>query len=237
MAEIATNLAEVRQRVAAAAQRAGREPDEVELLVVSKTWPAGIVREVVEAGQCALGENKVQEAEGKVPLLPGHVRWHLIGPLQRNKVRKALPLFEVLHGITSLKLAEAVNRVAGELGMYPKIYLQVNVGEEEGKSGFTGEVIRAELGKILALERLDVLGLMAIPPAEEDPDNARQWFVQLRELRDDLVEREGVPLSGLSMGMSHDYEVAIEEGATVVRVGSAIFGARSRKARMEAEEL
>lgn len=236
MAEIAANLAEVRQRVAAAAQRAGREPDEVELLVVSKTWPVGIVQEVVEAGQGALGENKVQEAEGKVPLLPGHVSWHLIGPLQRNKVRKALPLFDVLHGITSRRLAEAVNRVAGELGMYPKVYLQVNVGEEEGKSGFTGEEIRAELGKILALDRLDVLGLMAIPPAEEDPENARQWFVRLRELRDGLAEKEGVPLSGLSMGMSHDYEVAIEEGATVVRVGSAIFGARSRKARMEGED-
>lgn len=232
MEEIATNLANVRARVAEAAQKSGRAPNEVQLLAVSKTWPAEIVREVVDEGQVHLGENKVQEALAKAPLLPSELSWHLIGPLQRNKVRKALPLFETLHGISSLRLAEAVNRVAGELGLFPKVYLQINIGEEESKSGFLKEELAVQLGQLLALDRLEILGLMTIPPAEEDAEKARKWFVRLQTLRDELVEKEGVPLPGLSMGMSHDFEVAIEEGATVVRVGSAIFGHRPRKEKM-----
>lgn len=228
MSQIAANLASVRERVEEAALRSGRDRDSVELLVVSKTWPAEIVGEVVDAGQRVLGENKVQEAEAKIPLLSSSLSWHLIGSLQRNKVRKALPLFDVLHGITSLKLAEAVNRVSQELGLHPKGYLQVNIGEEESKSGFTLDEIRSSLKELLLLERLDLMGLMMIPPIETEPEKSRQWFVKLRELRDELQEQEGVPLPGLSMGMSSDFEMAIEEGSTIVRVGSSIFGPRKK---------
>lgn len=232
MGEIAENLADIRVRVAEAAKRSGRAPDEVELLVVTKTWPAEIVREVVEEGQILLGENKVQEALAKAPLLPGNLAWHLIGPLQRNKIRKALPLFKTIHGISSLRLAEGVNRVAKELGLFPKVFLQVNIGEEERKSGFLREELVDDLESLLSLDTLEILGLMTIPPIEKDVERARNWFAQLRSLRDELEERGGVRLPDLSMGMSHDFELAIEEGSTIVRVGSAIFGQRARKEKL-----
>ena len=229
MSEIAGNLSVVRDRVAEAARRSLRNSGEIELLVVSKTWPAEIVAEAVAAGQLLFGENKVQEAEAKVPRLPEDLVWHLVGPLQRNKVRKALGLFQVLHGVSSLKLARAIDRVAGEEGVVPGIYLQVNVGREESKSGFLPDEMEPLLEEIISLERLKVLGLMAIPPREPDAEGSRRWFVRLRELRDRLETAGGVALPGLSMGMSGDYEVAIEEGATIVRVGSAIFGTRNSK--------
>ena len=236
MSDIAARLDLVRGKVAEALKRSGRTDGDVELLAVSKTWPAEVVGEAVAAGHKLFGENKVQEAEAKVPLLPADLAWHLVGPLQRNKVRKALPLFQTLHGVGSLKLAEAIERVAGELGCHPRIFLQINIGSEESKSGFLPDEIERDLEVLLNLERTEVLGLMTIPPREEDPSEIRRWFVQLRELRDKLEQVGGAPLPGLSMGMSHDYEIAIEEGSTIVRVGSAIFGPRTAPQSTRQEE-
>lgn len=223
---IAANLLGIQDRVNQAAQRAGRDPGSVQLLVVSKTWPAEKVAEVVEAGHTCFGENKVQEAETKVPALPAHLNWHLIGNLQRNKVRKALPLFGTIHSIDSLKLARYMSNIATELDKRPDVYLQVNLAGEESKSGYAIEDLEREFDELLALESLNILGLMCIPPAATQPEDARPWFARLRELRDDFQARSGRELPGLSMGMSGDFEVAIEEGSTIVRVGSAIFGSR-----------
>jgi len=224
---LSENLAAVQKRVNQAIERSGRPEEACELLVVSKTWPAEKVAEVVSAGHSSFGENKVQEAEGKIPQLPDGLRWHLIGHLQRNKVRKALPLFGTLHGVDSLKLARYTSGIAGELSVKPDVYLQVNVAGELSKNGYVPDDLRRELNDILALEHLNVIGLMCIPPAVPTPEEARPWFVKLRELRDELEASSSCQLPGLSMGMSGDYEVAIEEGSTIVRVGSAIFGSRN----------
>ncbi len=233
---IAENLEHVREKIAAAATRGGRQPGDVTLLAVSKTWPAEFVREAVAAGQTAFGENKVQEALAKIPELPGKLEWHLIGHLQKNKVKAALPAFAVIHSIDSLALAERVDRLAEELGLFPKVYLEVNVGEDAAKHGFSVASIRADLDALLDLERLHIQGLMTIPPFDPEAEKARPHFVALRELRDELVERSGIPLPGLSMGMSLDYEIAIQEGATVVRVGTEIFGKRKSLLARQAEE-
>ena len=227
MSEIAENLAEVRERIATACLRAARTPATVELIVVSKTFPASAVRETVEAGQQHFGESRLQEAEPKIDLLPGSLHWHFIGRVQRNKVRKILPRFEVIHALDSCGLASYLNETAKELGLFPKVFLQVNVAGEASKGGFEPAMLRAELARLLGMERLDIMGLMSIPPPGPTAEAARPWFVALRELRDGLVRESGVPLPCLSMGMSGDFEVAIEEGATHVRVGSAIFGNRA----------
>jgi pyridoxal phosphate enzyme (YggS family) len=227
MTDIAQNLAEVRQRVATACGRVCRDPATVELIAVSKTFPAESVREASEAGQLHFGESKLQEAEPKIQLLAGSLRWHFIGRLQRNKLRRILPLFEVIHAVDSMVMATAVNELARELGLFPKILLQVNVAGEASKGGFDPAVLRRELARLLELERLEIMGVMCIPPPGPDAESARPWFVALRDLRDDVERTAGVPLPWLSMGMSGDYEVAIEEGATHVRVGSAIFGKRA----------
>jgi len=223
---IANNLLEVKRRVEQAAVKSGRDAMDCELLVVSKTWPANKVAEVATVGQISFGENKVQEAEGKIPELPENLRWHLIGHLQRNKVRKALPLFDVIHSIDSLKLARYTSNIAIELGVTPQVYLQVNLAGEESKDGYSLESLDREFEDLLSLEGLQIQGLMCIPPAAKTPEDARPWFAQLRELRDKLEQQSNQKLPGLSMGMSGDYEVAIEEGSTIVRVGSAIFGKR-----------
>ncbi len=224
---IAANLQVIRERIAAACDRAGREPDEVRLVAVSKTFPAEAVREAFEsAGQTVFGENKVQEGIDKVPVLPESLEWHLIGHLQSNKIRKALPLFGWIETVDSLKRARQIDRVAGELGLRPKILLQVNIGDDDAKFGYAPDVVRADLAEMRALEHLDVRGLMTIPPIEENPESTRRHFAALRELRDHLADETGAALPELSMGMSGDFEIAIEEGATLVRVGSAIFGAR-----------
>ncbi|MEM6910751.1 MAG: YggS family pyridoxal phosphate-dependent enzyme [Verrucomicrobiota bacterium] len=227
MSTIAANFAEVRQRLAQAAQRSGRDPQEIELCAVSKTWPALILHEAVDCGQRLFGENKVQEAEAKQPELPGHCRWHFLGHLQKNKVKKALPLFECFHGVDSLELAERFNRLAGELGLHPEIYLQVNLADEASKFGFSPAGLRAVFESILEMDRLYLQGLMVIPPPVETPEEQRPRFAQTRELRDALVSEFGVPLPKLSMGMSGDFEIAIEEGATLVRVGTTLFGQRN----------
>ncbi len=223
MGHIAENLTVVRGQVDRAAAGVGRE---VDLLVVSKTWPAEVVREAVDAGQLRFGENRLQEGEEKIPVLPDSLEWHFIGGLQRNKVRRVLSLFSVVHSISSMKLARYTNRVAGELGLVPKIYLEVNIGEEESKHGFFADDLRSGLEEILTFENLSLQGLMCIPPKVEKPEDARPWFAKVRELRDELEVRGAIQLPGLSMGMSGDFEVAIEEGSTIVRVGSVIFGPR-----------
>ena len=226
MSERADNLAVIQDRVAAAAKRAGRSPHEVTLLVVSKTWPTEAVLEVVQAGQKSFGESRLQEGQVKVPELGEDLDWHFIGQVQRNKVRKILPLFPTIHSVSSLKLARFIDRVAGELGLKPKVYFEINLAGEESKGGFTLEDFYESIGEIQSLEHLQIEGLMCLPPKSETPEDARPWFVKLRETRDLLKKEKGVKLPGLSMGMSGDFEVAIEEGSTIVRVGSAIFGKR-----------
>ena len=223
---IRANLDKVHALMAEAAVRSGRNPADVTLVTVSKTWPAEVVRLAVEAGETIFGENKVQEGEAKAPLLPSYLAWHHIGNLQKNKVRKALAVFSTIHGVDSLDLAQQIDRIAGEAGLEPPVYLQVNLAREASKHGFTEETLRRDFESLLELERLRILGLMIIPPFTPEPEDARPMFAALRAFRDDLSERFGVPLPGLSMGMSHDFPIAIEEGATIVRVGSAIFGSR-----------
>ncbi len=225
---VAENLARVHSEIAAAARRSGRNEDEVELLAVAKGWQPEKVLEAVDAGQTLFGENRVQEASQKIPLLPGRLTWDLIGHLQTNKIRRALPLFRQIHSIDSLELARQIDRIAAEEGVFPEVYLQVNIAGEIGKFGFDPEELRRDFEEILALERLQLAGLMNIPPLAANPEDSRVHYAGLREFRDALAQESGVPLSGLSMGMSEDYAIAIEEGSTIVRVGSAIFGARRK---------
>jgi pyridoxal phosphate enzyme (YggS family) len=227
MSEIARNLSIISERVRAACARVGRGPEAVELIAVSKTFPVESVREAVEAGHIHFGESKLQEAESKISALPGAWHWHFIGRVQRNKVRKLLSHFEVIHGIDSLRLAAYADDIAGEMGLFPKVFLQVNIGDEASKGGFGEDDLRVQMEQLLGLKRLEIMGLMAIPPAGPDADASRPWFARLRELRDSLELEFDVRLPALSMGMSGDFETAIEEGATHVRVGSAIFGKRA----------
>ncbi len=227
MSEISENLRSVAEKIEAACVRARREPSSVELIAVSKTFPSDCVREAVEAGQVHFGESKLQEAEPKIALLPDRLHWHFIGRVQRNKVRKILSHFEVIHAIDSARLAEYTNEVAGELGLFPKVFLQVNIGGEESKGGFDPDDLRRNIVQMMFLSRLEIQGLMCIPPAGTHAESSRPWFIMLKELRDSLESEFVISLPLLSMGMSGDYEVAIEEGATHVRVGSAIFGKRS----------
>lgn len=229
MNALSDRLQVIRDRIAAAAQRCGRDPASVELLAVSKTFPVEAIREAVDAGQLLFGENKVQEILAKAPQLPANLQWHLIGHLQSNKVRKVLPQVQAIHSVGSLDLARDVDRIAGELGLFPQVYLEVNLGDESSKHGFGAESLRANLEALYALKRLEIQGLMCIPPFADEAEKSRPYFVQLRTLRDELEQRGGAPLPKLSMGMSHDFDIAIEEGATIVRVGSAIFGARTYK--------
>ena len=227
MNQIGENLARVRDEMARAAERSSRDAADILLIAVSKKQDAEKVRAAFDAGQPIFGESRVQEARAKIPLLPAAVRWHFIGHLQKNKIRPALPLFELFHSVDSLALAQDMQRIAEEEGVRPRVLLEVNVAGEGSKLGFTPDRLRAEMETLLALGRLEIEGLMAIPPFAPEAEESRRYFVMLRELRD-AVEREfAVKLPQLSMGMSNDYAVAIEEGATVVRVGTAIFGERS----------
>jgi PLP dependent protein len=227
MLEIAGNLSEVAGKISAACERVGRIGNSVELVAVSKTFPESSIREAFGAGQRVFGESKLQEAESKIAALPDSVHWHFIGRVQRNKVRKLLQSFDVIHAIDSLRLATYADGIAAELGLFPQVFLQVNIGGEQSKGGFEPEILRAEIEELARLKRLEILGLMCIPPAGPDAESARPWFSALREMRNSLESEFGIGLPSLSMGMSGDYEVAIEEGATHVRVGSAIFGKRA----------
>ena len=217
----------IRTRMKNAAERAGRDPSEVELIAVSKTHPVEAVREARGCGLRLFGENKVQEARAKIPDAPSDLRWHLIGHLQSNKIRHALPLFEMIHSVDSLELATQIDRIAMELGSFPKVLLEVNVAGEASKFGFQPELLRTQMEKLIALPRLQIDGLMTIAPYAEEAEASRPSFRQLRELRDELATEQNIQLTHLSMGMSGDFEVAIEEGSTLIRVGTSIFGARN----------
>jgi pyridoxal phosphate enzyme (YggS family) len=227
MSQIAENLEFIRQRIAAAAERNGRSAKEVKLVAVSKTYPPEIIREAVEAGQQCFGENRVQDALPKIDALPLDLEWHLIGHLQTNKVRKVIGRFALFHGVDNTALALQMNRIAGEFGVTASILLEVNVSGEESKFGFTLSAVPAALEELLPLPHLRVEGLMTMAPYSENPDSARPVFEGLRKLRDALSAASGHPLKELSMGMSGDFEQGIEEGATIVRIGSAIFGTRA----------
>ena len=229
MALIAENLERVREQIAQAAAKVGRAVDEIELVAISKTHDAAKVREAIEAGQTLFGESRVQEARVKIPELPSNLRWHFVGHLQKNKIRHALPLFELTHSVDSLALAEDINRIAEEDGLHPRVLLEVNVAGEGSKFGFQPDKLRAEMESLLALPRLSILGLMTIPPIAEEAEASRKYFVQLRELRARVQTEFHVDLAQLSMGMTQDFAVAVEEGATLVRVGTAIFGERSKR--------
>ena len=221
MEDIRANLERVRERIAQAARRAGRRPEEILLVAVSKTAPVERVRDAIDAGVPALGENRVQEAKEKIRELAHPVPWHLIGGLQTNKARDAVALFDLIQSVDRLELARELDRRASKP---VDVLLEVNVGAEPSKGGFAPADLKTALEAIAELPRLRVRGLMTIPPAVSDPEQARPSFRLLRELRDQTG------LTELSMGMSADFEVAIEEGATMVRVGTAIFGARPPRA-------
>jgi pyridoxal phosphate enzyme (YggS family) len=228
-AKIAENLHAVLANIAESERMSGRPAGSVELLAVSKTHSAEVVREAVDAGQVLFGENRIQEAKAKIPDLPAKLRWHLIGHLQSNKIRQALPLFEMIHGVDSVDLLDEIQRISGDLGLFPRILLQVNVAGESSKFGFKPESLLAEVERVTRADRVQVEGLMTIPPLASNPENSRKYFVQLRQLRDRLEMEFRFPLPQLSMGMSGDYRIAVEEGATLVRVGTAIFGERRAK--------
>ena len=231
MEETAIRLAQVRELMGDAARKSGRTAEQIELVAVSKTHAAEKVQEAIEAGQLLFGESRVQEARAKIPLLPSRLRWHFIGHLQKNKIRHALPLFELFHGIDSLVLAQEMERIAEEEGIRPRVLLEVNVAGEASKHGFSPETLRCDLEAALSLGRLTIEGLMTLPPLAPEAEASRRYFVALRELRDQLEAEFEVRLPQLSMGMSGDFPIAIEEGATIVRVGTAIFGERSRLKR------
>ena len=229
MNTFADRLAAVEESIQAAATRSGRSRDEVELVAVSKTHPPEAVGQAIACGQTLFGESRVQEARAKIAECPAAARWHFIGHLQKNKVRQALPLFELIHSVDSLDLAQDVDRIAAELGSRPRVLLEVNVAGEASKHGFGPDALRPQMEALLALPRLEIEGLMAIPPVSAEPEDSRRYFAALRELRDALQQEFGVQLGSLSMGMSGDFEVAIEEGATLVRVGTALFGTRGSR--------
>jgi pyridoxal phosphate enzyme (YggS family) len=228
---IARSLEDVREQIAQAATKTGRAVGDIELVAITKTHDAEKVRAAYEAGQSLFGESRVQEARAKIPELPSNSRWHFVGHLQKNKIRHALPLFELIHSVDSLALAQDADRIAAEEGMHPRVLLEVNVAGEGSKFGFKPEKLRTEMETLLALDRLSIEGLMTIPPLAPEAEASRKYFIKLRELRHALEKEFRVKLRHLSMGMTNDFVIAIEEGATLVRVGTAIFGERSRKKR------
>ncbi len=221
-------LARIRSRIESAAERAGRPPGGVTLMGASKTQPASAVAAAFQAGLRVFGENRVQEGLAKAQELPPEIEWHLIGPLQSNKVRAALDLFHTIHSIDRLSIAEAIEREAAKRGTAVTGFLEVNLGSEETKHGFPAEGLVETVRPLAAYKHLRIAGLMAIPPLGRAAEESRPWFRRLRALRDELAADPawaGFP-GWLSMGMSEDFEVAIEEGATHVRVGTALFGPR-----------
>jgi pyridoxal phosphate enzyme (YggS family) len=228
MEAISENLSHVLSAISDAANQAGRLPESVRLIAVSKTHPVERIQEAVDAGQLIFGENRVQEAQPKISALSSKLHWHLIGHLQSNKARLALPLFELIHGVDSLDLLAHIDRIAGELGLFPRVLLQVNVAGEASKFGFPPAKLLEHVEEIVRFDRVQIEGLMTIPPLAPAAEHSRRYFVTLRELRDKLASEFRFPLPELSMGMSNDFRVAIEEGATMVRVGTAVFGERRK---------
>ena len=231
---LADNLNLIQQRIAAACSRCDREPNSVTLLAVSKTQPPEAIKTASQLGLVYFGENKIQEAKAKIPECPGRLRWHFIGHLQSNKCRDAVELFEMIQSVDSLALAQELNKRCDQASKTMRVLLEVNVAGEASKFGYAPKKLLSELSEINSLPRLEVHGLMTLPPFVADAEKARPHFQRLRELKMECEEVLGAPLPHLSMGMSGDFEVAIEEGATIVRVGTALFGERrSLKARQE----
>jgi pyridoxal phosphate enzyme (YggS family) len=225
---VADNLHAIQERIDKAASRAGRDPQGIRLVAVTKTVPVERIREAIEAGQRVFGENRVQEAQGKIEALGREVEWHLIGHLQRNKVRVVCDLFDMVESVDSLPLAQDLNARAARHNLVMPVLIQVNIGDETTKSGVpVGEAITL-VQQIALLPQVAIRGLMCVPPAVDNAEHARPYFIELRTVAEAIAAKRlpSVCMAELSMGMSHDFEVAIEEGATLVRVGSAIFGAR-----------
>jgi pyridoxal phosphate enzyme (YggS family) len=226
--EIKTRLDSLYERVAAAASRAGRDPAEITIVAVAKTIPVELIEEAIELGVSHVGENRVQEASPKFERIGKKVTWHMVGHLQTNKVRRALEIFDVIQSVDSVRLGEAIGERAGAIGRVVDVLLEVNTSGEESKYGFRPDELGSEVEKICTLEGVRIRGLMTVGPLVEKPQDARGAFVLLKKLGERIssLNLPNVEMSVLSMGMSGDFEVAIEEGATVIRVGTAIFGER-----------
>ncbi len=224
--DLAVNLSSIQEKIRAACERAGRSPDSVLLLAVSKNQPPEKVRAAADLGLSFFGENRVQEAKAKIGLCPGRLHWHLIGHLQSNKCRDAVHFFEMIEAVDSLLLAQEVNKWAEKGGKNMPVLLEVNIAGEGSKFGYRPAALLAELAQVNALPKIEIHGLMTMAPWTLESEKVRPIFRQLRELKQQCEQALGAPLPHLSMGMSGDYEVAIEEGATIVRIGTALFGAR-----------
>jgi pyridoxal phosphate enzyme (YggS family) len=225
---LADNLEKVQQRIRTACGRAGRDPDSVTLLAVTKTQPPEVVQAAAKLGLILFGENKVQEAKAKIPLCPGHLRWHMIGHLQSNKCRDAVGLFKMIQSVDSLSLAQEINKRAEQAARTMPVLMEVNVAGEASKFGYQPEQLLAELKELNALPRIEIHGLMTVPPWSAEAEKARPHFRRLHEIKAQCEQILGVPLPHLSMGMSGDFEIAIEEGATMVRIGTELFGPRTK---------
>ena len=223
---LAENLTLIQQRIRAACDRAGRNVDSVTLLAVSKTYTADTIKAATDIGLMLFGENKVQEAKVKIPNSPGKARWHFIGHLQSNKCRDAVELFSMIQCVDSLAIAQEINKRADQASKIMPVLLEINVAGEGSKFGYKPEQMLEELRELNSLSRLAIHGLMAIPPFSPVPEKSRSYFKALRDLKIRAEDLLGAPLPALSMGMSDDFEVAIEEGSTMIRVGTALFGAR-----------
>lgn len=226
--DLAATLDQVHQKIRAACERAGRDPASVTLLAVTKSQPPEVVQEAAQLGLTLFGENKVQEAKGKIPLCSAKLRWHMIGHLQTNKCRDAVELFEMVQSVDSLHVAQELNKRAEAAAKTLKVLLEVSVVGEASKFGYKPEQLLAEFAELNRLPRLEIHGLMTVPPWSPLPEKVRPVFRQLRELKEKCEGILGAPLPHLSMGMSGDFEIAIEEGATIVRIGTALFGERRK---------
>ena len=226
--DIKKNINEIEKRIADAAARVGRDPNSIKLMAVTKTFPVERIREAMEAGLTLFGENYVQEAREKIPAIGNAVSWHMIGHLQTNKAKYVVHLFDCIHSVDRLDLAKELDKRAGQIDCTLNILIEVNVSGEESKSGIPKTDAMELIRQISVLPNLAVRGLMTMPPYSDDPETSRPYFVALRELRDEINQAgiANIRMDELSMGMTDDFEVAIEEGATIVRIGRAIFGQR-----------
>ena len=227
MVDITANLKSVQQKIAAACKRAERSPEEVQLVAVGKKFSAEVIREAADCGLTIFGENRVQEAMAKIPDCPGHLRWHFIGNLQTNKCRDAVALFDMLHAVDSLHLAKELNKRSEQAAKVMPVLLEVNVSGEGSKHGFTTETAVEAMAAFFDFPQLELHGLMTMAPYSRQPESSRPYFKKLCELKVACEDKLGAPLPELSMGMSGDYEIAIEEGATLIRLGTVLFGPRA----------
>lgn len=230
MSLLEENIANVKSKIKFAAERAGRDPENIDIVAVTKTIPPEIIQKAVDSGLALLGENRVQEARDKKELVKGNVQWHLIGHLQRNKVKMALSLFSMIQSVDSLPLAEEIQKRAEQIQQAVDVLVQVNIGREKTKYGIDPDNTKSFVEKIALFPNLRVRGLMTIAPFKQNPEEVRPYFRQLREIFENIKQApiNNVNMEYLSMGMSNDFEVAVEEGANMVRIGTGIFGAREK---------